>query len=91
MAKVSHAQLIKVSAFRWGKHDAFRVACGPRGKENVGQILVDNIDHGRHSRLAGRRISEDKRRGRNRLIGRFVDEENGCHRTFIMKGGASFS
>ena len=73
-----------------GKHDAFRLACGPRGKKNVGQILVDNIDNGRHSRLAGQRISEDKGRGRKRRIGQFVDEEDGCHRTFIMKGGAKF-
>ena len=61
------------------------VACGPRCKKNVGEILVDNIDRGRRSRLAGQRISEDKRRRRKRRIGRFVDEEYGCHRTFIKK------
>ena len=74
-----------------GEHYTLGTACGPRRKKNVGQILVDNVDCGRHNWLAGQRISEGNRRRRKRCIGGFIDEEYGCHRTFIKNGAAEFS
>src|SRR5437867_3616772 len=80
MAKVLHAQLTKVSAFKWE-------SITPLG---LPVVLVDNVDCGRRNRLARQRISEGKRRRRKRRIGGFVDKEYGCHRTFISNGGAKF-
>ena len=73
-----------------GEHHALWTACGPRSKKNVCQILVDNVDCGRRSRLARQRISEGKPRRRKRRIRGFVDEEYGRHRTFIKKRAAEF-
>src|SRR5262249_54887471 len=61
-----------------------------RSKKNVGQVSIDNVDRSWPSRLARQRISEGKRRRRKRRLRSLIDEEYGCHRTFIKKSRAEF-
>src|SRR5215471_19325339 len=73
-----------------GEHNTLGSTCGSRCKKNVGEVLVGNVDYGRRNWLARQRISEGNRRRRERRIGAFIDEEYGCHRTFIKNSGAEF-
>ena len=73
-----------------GEHHALGIACGPRGKKNVGEVLVDNLDCGWLSGVASQRIGKDKDRYRKCRIGGLINEEDAYHRTFIMQSGAEF-